>query len=110
MIAIFSQKMPVNVHMWPVSVCFSLSKASMNLLMEAKPGKEEELTCSSSSSYLYGFLAKCLVFHSVHPLVLPAWGLEPPTKFSKRGRLDMISIFRGGDFFQGDGMQFSHKK
>ena len=40
-------------------------------------------------------------------------GVEPPTKFSKRG-LDRTSTFRvagkeGGDFFQGEGLQFSHK-
>ena len=41
---------------------------------------------------------------------------EPPTKFSKRGGgLDRTSTFRGGcwerggDFFQGGGLQFSHK-
>ena len=42
---------------------------------------------------------------------------EPPTKFSKRGRLDRTSTFRGGllrkrggDFFKGGGLQFSHEK
>ena len=40
-------------------------------------------------------------------------GVEPPTKFSKRGKLDRISIFRGvagkeGWPFSG-GLQFLHK-
>ena len=37
-----------------------------------------------------------LVDHIVHPPF--CWGVEPPTKFSKKrgGGLDRISIFRGG--------------
>ena len=45
---------------------------------------------------------------------LLGWGVEPPTKFSKRGSLTGPQLLeggcweRGGDFFQG-GLQFSHK-
>ena len=36
-------------------------------------------------------------------------GVEPPTKFSKRGRgLDRTSTFRGSDFFQGGMEIFTH--
>ena len=44
-------------------------------------------------------------------------GVEPPTKFSKKGGLDRNLIFREGlvrkrrgDFFEGAGLQFSCKK
>ena len=43
------------------------------------------------------------------------WGVQPPTKFSKRRGLTGTQLLeggcweRGGDFFQG-GLQFSHKK
>ena len=61
-------------------------------------------------------------YHSVHPLFF-CWGVksggvgvEPPTRFSKsKGRVDRISIFRGGllgkrgvIFFRG--LQFIHKR
>ena len=46
--------------------------------------------------------------HSMHPLSLSSWGIEPPTKFSKSGKgLDRISFFRrhcrerGSDLIQG---------
>ena len=32
-------------------------------------------------------------------------GVEPPNKFAKRGGLNRISIFRRGDFFQGEGVE-----
>ena len=44
--------------------------------------------------------------HSVHPLSF-CWGVEPPTKFSKRGGFTESQLLeggcweRGGDFFQG---------
>ena len=59
--------------------------------------------------------------HSVHPLPFLLWGggggVEPPTKFSKRGGgLDRALVFRGGlvgkrggDLFE-EGLQFLHKK
>ena len=56
--------------------------------------------------------------HSVHPPPLSGeggdggWGgVEPLTKFSKKGGgIDRIPIFRGGDFFSGGGLQFLPKK
>ena len=64
----------------------------------------------TSKKYVKHFF-KVIYLHSV-------WGVESPTKFSKKGP-DRISIFRGGllekrgDFFeQGerDGSQLLHKK
>ena len=43
-------------------------------------------------------------------------GVEAPTEFSKRGGLDRFSVLRGGcwekgdGFFQGEELQFFHKK
>ena len=67
--------------------------------------------------------AKTLLKHSVHPPppLLSAGGVEPPTKFSKRGDVTGPQLLevgcweRGGDFFHredggGGGLQFSHKK
>ena len=46
--------------------------------------------------------------HSTHPLSFSAWGIKPPTKFSKSGEgLDRILFFRrhcrerGSDLIQG---------
>ena len=55
--------------------------------------------------------------HSVHHPFLFGGGVEPPTKFSKKGGLDMTLLLEGvagkegGDFIQvgGGGVQFSHK-
>ena len=51
------------------------------------------------------------------PLFVGGGRVEPPTKFSKRGGgltgpqlLKGGCWERGGDFFQGEGVQFSHKK
>ena len=43
------------------------------------------------------------------PSLSAGGGVESPIKFSKRGELDRTSTFRGGDFFQGGRLQFSHK-
>ena len=59
--------------------------------------------------------------HSVHPSPFlqgaggEGGGVEPPTKFSKRGGLDRTSTFRGGLLRKrgvtfSRGLQFSHKK
>ena len=49
--------------------------------------------------------------HSVHPL--SAVGVEPPTKFSKRGGLTRPQLLEGGCWERGwlfsGGLQFSHK-
>ena len=61
----------------------------------------------------------CMFYiHSVHsPFCKGGRGLEPPTKFSKRGvltgpqLLEGVAGKEGGDFFQRGGwVQFSHKK
>ena len=45
----------------------------------------------------------------MHHLSAGGWEFEPPAKFSKRGEVNMVLIFRGGcwerggDFFQGGG-------
>ena len=54
-----------------------------------------------------------LLEHSLHPSPLSAgvdrWGSTSNQMF-KMGGLDRNSAFRGGDFFQGGGLQFSSKK
>ena len=46
------------------------------------------------------FIKKSRIVYTPPPL-LEGEGVESPTKFSKRGGLDRISIFRGGDHFSG---------
>ena len=54
-----------------------------------------------------------LITVCTHPSFCRGEGVEPPTKFSKRGGLDRASTFRGGllgkrgNFFQGRGLQIS---
>ena len=58
------------------------------------------------------FFHENLPYASLHPPPFSTCGVEPLTKFSKRGGLDRISIFRGGcwegggDFFQRGGCSF----
>ena len=71
-------------------------------------------SCTEScSSYLWW--RSCIVCTPLLPTPF-CWGVEPPTKFSKRRRLDQISIFRGdllrkrGDWLLSGGLQFLHEK
>ena len=56
---------------------------------------------------LYYFSNICVHVHSGHPPPLSAGGVEPPTKFSKRGGLTGPQLLeggcweKGGDLFQG---------
>ena len=56
------------------------------------------------------YTAQVSNIHSVHPLPFSRGGVEPPTKFSKRGGgltgpqlLEGAAGKEGGDFFQGGG-------
>ena len=59
--------------------------------------------------------SKLLNSHSVHPPLSDGEGVEPPTKFSKRGGLPGPQLLegvcweRGGDFIQGGGCSFHIK-
>ena len=54
-----------------------------------------------SIAYDHDFWCTCINIVCTPLLSAGGGGVEPPTKFSKRGRLDRISILRGGCWERG---------
>ena len=90
------------------------------LVLEEKLGKEIPSSSMEFLEFLEKFLANDFALldkennTSIVCAPLSAGGLEPSTKFSKRGGLDTISIFRvgvaGKKVGKVGGLQFLHKQ